>query len=64
MPDFIFRANIAHYRDLLEHETDPQKIMTLRSLLCEEQAKLEDWEASQQQSTAAKRGTGGKIASA
>ncbi|GIQ75523.1 hypothetical protein [Bradyrhizobium sp. RD5-C2] len=38
MADFIFRANIAHYKGLLERETDVRKIETLRRLLAEEEA--------------------------
>jgi hypothetical protein len=33
MPDFIFRAKIAHYQELLATETDARKIATLRKLL-------------------------------
>lgn len=40
MPDFIFRANITHYEDLLVHETDAKKIAVIRKLLGEEKAKL------------------------
>ena len=40
MPDFIFRANIEHYRQQLAAETDARKIATLRKLLDEEEAKL------------------------
>ena len=43
MPDF--RANIAHYKDLLVTETDPRKISMLRKLLEEEERKLTDWQA-------------------
>ena len=45
MADFIFRANIAHYKELLATETDARKIATLRKLLIEEEAKLADWHA-------------------
>jgi len=45
MADFIFRANIAHYKELLATETDARKIATLRKLLVEEEAKLADWHA-------------------
>jgi hypothetical protein len=45
MPDFIFQANIAHYRELLATETDARKIAMLRRLLAEEEAKLTDWHA-------------------
>ena len=39
MPDFIFHANIAHYKDLLATETDARKIAMIRKLL-EEKHKL------------------------
>ena len=46
MPDFIFRANIAHYKELLETETDGRKIAMLHKLLAEEEeAKLAQWRA-------------------
>ena len=45
MPDFIFHANIAHYKELLATETDARKIAMLRKLLAEEEAKLADWHA-------------------
>lgn len=45
LADFIFRANIAHYKELLATETDARKIATLRKLLVEEEAKLADWHA-------------------
>ncbi|MCC8980578.1 hypothetical protein [Bradyrhizobium acaciae] len=43
MADFVFRANIAHYKELLETETDARKIETLRKLLAEEEGKLAQW---------------------
>lgn len=43
MPDFVFQANIAHYKELLANETDPRKIATLCKLLAEEEAKLAAW---------------------
>lgn len=43
MADFIYRANIAHYKKLLASETDAQKVTMLRQLLAEEEAKLADW---------------------
>jgi hypothetical protein len=43
MADFIFKANIAHFTELLAVETDARKIATLRQLLAEEEAKLADW---------------------
>jgi hypothetical protein len=45
MPDFIFQANIAHYKKLLATETDARKIATLSKLLEEEERKLSDWRA-------------------
>ena len=44
MADFIFRANIAHYRELLAVETDTRTIAMLHKLLAEEEAKLIDWQ--------------------
>ena len=46
MPDFVFQANIAHYKELLATETDAQKIAMLRKLLAEEEAKLAEWRAN------------------
>jgi hypothetical protein len=43
MADFIFLANIAHYKGLLAAETDAPKIAALRKLLAEEEAKLAEW---------------------
>ena len=54
MPDFIFRANIAHYRELLASESDARKITTLRRLLAEEEAKLANWCARNPKSNASK----------
>ena len=45
MPDFIFQANIAHYKELLATETDVRKIAMLHTLLAEEEAKLAAWHA-------------------
>jgi hypothetical protein len=45
MPDFVYTANIAHYKEMLAVETDARKIATLRKLLAEEEAKLADWHA-------------------
>jgi hypothetical protein len=39
MEHFIERQNIAHYKDLLEVETDPAKRVVLLKLLAEEEAK-------------------------
>jgi len=43
MPWFIFEANIAHFKERLERETDPQTIATLRKLLVEEEARLAEY---------------------
>ena len=43
MADFIFKANIAHYHELLATETDARKVATLRHLLAEEEAKYAEW---------------------
>jgi len=43
VPDFVFQANIARYRELLAAETDAKKIATLRRLLAEEETKLAEW---------------------
>jgi hypothetical protein len=53
MPDFIFEANIAHYKELLAAETDARKIAILQKLLAEERAKLADWHAKNRRPTAA-----------
>jgi len=45
MADFIFQANIAHYKELLATETDARRIATIRRLLAEEEAKLAEWRA-------------------
>jgi len=37
---FIYKSNIAHCKERLAVETDPQKIATVRRLLAEEEAKL------------------------
>ena len=50
MPDFIFRANIAHFENMLVTETNPEKI---RKLLAEEKAKLADFHARRRRSDAA-----------
>jgi hypothetical protein len=53
MADFIFEANIAHYRELLASETDASRIATLHKLLAEEQTKLAEWRARNPKPTAA-----------
>ena len=53
MADFIFQANIAHFKELLATETDARKIATLRKLLHEEEAKLAEWRAKNPKSNAA-----------
>ncbi|MCC8978751.1 hypothetical protein [Bradyrhizobium acaciae] len=44
MVDFIFRANIAHFKELLAIETDAVKIAILQRLLAEEEARLAEWQ--------------------
>ena len=53
MPDFIFEASIAHFKELLATETDARKIVTLRKLLAEEEEKLADFQARKQRPNAA-----------
>jgi hypothetical protein len=48
MPDYIFRANIAHFKEVLAGETDLKKIEVVKRLLAEEEAKLADWHAKNQ----------------
>lgn len=45
MADFIFKANIAHYKEQLAAETDERTIAMLRKLLAEEEAKYAEWRA-------------------
>jgi hypothetical protein len=45
MPEFIVQANIAHYKQLLEVETDARKIAMIRRLLEEEERKLTEYRA-------------------
>jgi hypothetical protein len=45
MPDYVLKANIAHYKKLIGSESDPKKLETLASLLAEEESKLVDWRA-------------------
>ena len=40
MPDGIARANIEHFKQLLEKETDAQKRSVIERLLAEERLKL------------------------
>jgi hypothetical protein len=40
MPDWIANANIEHFRQLLETETDPQKRAIIQRELAEKAAKL------------------------
>lgn len=44
MPWFIFEANIAHYKERLARETDPETAATLRKLLAEQQARLAEYD--------------------
>ncbi len=48
MPDFVFRANIAHFKNRLITATDPEQITLLRKLLAEEEEKLAQWYADRQ----------------
>jgi hypothetical protein len=40
IPDQIAKANIEHFKKLLETETDPEKRRTIEKLLAEHEAKL------------------------
>ena len=40
MPDWIVRANIEHFKKLLEKETDPKKRTVIERELAEEELKL------------------------
>jgi hypothetical protein len=51
MKDFIFQANITHYKRLLLTETDAQRTATIRTLLAEEEVKLTDSEAKKPNTT-------------
>lgn len=42
MPDWIARANIEHFKRLLETEKDPQKRAVIECELAEEEARLAD----------------------
>jgi hypothetical protein len=53
MPNFIYEANIAHYKELLAVETDARKIAMIRNLLAEEEQKLRDWQTRNPRSRAA-----------
>ncbi len=53
MPNFIFDANIARYKELLVGERDTRKIATLHKLLAEEEAKLAHWHFQNPRSNAA-----------
>lgn len=46
---FIYKENIAHYRERLAVETDPQTTATLRRLLAEEEDKLAEYNAKNPQ---------------
>ena len=45
MANFIFQANIAHYKELLASESDAKKVAMLHKLLAEEEAKFANWRA-------------------
>lgn len=53
MLNFIFQANIAHYKELLATATDAGKIAMLHKLLAEEEAKLADFHIKQAREKAA-----------
>lgn len=53
MVDFIFHANIARYKKLLETETDARKIAMLHKLMTEEEVKLAAWNAQNPRPSAA-----------
>ncbi|WP_338692187.1 MULTISPECIES: hypothetical protein [Bradyrhizobium] len=57
MADFVFRANIAHYKELLATEADARKIEMLHRLLAEEEAKAE-WRKQNPRPKAAEQGPG------
>jgi hypothetical protein len=40
MPDWIAKANIEHFKRLLETETDPKKRLVIQRELAEEEQKL------------------------
>jgi hypothetical protein len=40
MQSFVFEANIAHFKKLLESEADPERRGRIERLLAEEEAKL------------------------
>ncbi len=46
MPDWIAKANIEHFKKLLEAEKDPRKRATIAKELAEEEAKLAAIEAA------------------
>lgn len=45
MVNFIYDSNIAHFKECLAGEDDPEKARVLKKLLAEEKAKLADWRA-------------------
>ncbi len=46
MPTFVFEANIAHYKERIAKESDPEMLKTLRRLLAEEEDKLAEYKAN------------------
>jgi hypothetical protein len=51
MPDFIFRANIAHFEKLLGNETDAKSlILGARSLIAQEKNMVREWDEVSQSS--------------
>jgi hypothetical protein len=45
MANYIFEANIAHFKKLLAAETDAGKIAILSKLWAEEETKFAEWRA-------------------
>jgi hypothetical protein len=53
LADFLFHANIEHYKERLAFETDGKTIEMLHKLLAEEEAKLREWQAKNPKPNAA-----------
>ena len=53
MPDWIAKANIDHFKRLLQAERDPQKRAVIERELAEEEAKLTAIEREQAKTSAA-----------
>ncbi len=54
MPDWVAKANIAHFKKLLEAEKDPRKRAMIERELAEEEAKLVAIEREQSKAKALK----------